>query len=77
MHTFLKLKCVRRESLTQTQTPTQEATVITLGVVLLLLGFLLGIPILWTLGMILLVVGIVLWILGAAGREIGGRRHYY
>lgn len=50
---------------------------ITLGVVLLLLGFLLGIPILWTLGMILLVVGIVLWILGAAGREIGGRRHYY
>jgi hypothetical protein len=51
--------------------------VITLGVVLLLLGFLLGIPILWTLGMILLVVGIVLWILGAAGREIGGRRHYY
>jgi hypothetical protein len=51
--------------------------VITLGVVLLLLGFLLGIPILWTLGVILLVVGIVLWILGAAGREIGGRRHYY
>jgi Family of unknown function (DUF6131) len=51
--------------------------VITLGVVLLLLGFLLGIPILWTLGVILLVVGVVLWILGAAGREIGGRRHYY
>jgi hypothetical protein len=51
--------------------------VITLGVVLLLLGFLFGIPILWSLGMILLVVGIVLWILGAAGREIGGRRHYY
>jgi hypothetical protein len=51
--------------------------VITLGVVLLLLGFLFGIPILWTLGVILLVVGIVLWILGAAGREIGGRRHYY
>lgn len=50
---------------------------ITLGVVLLLLGFLLGIPILWTLGVILLVVGIVLWILGSAGREIGGRRHYY
>ncbi len=50
---------------------------ITLGVVLLLLGFLFGIPILWSLGMILLVVGIVLWILGAAGREIGGRRHYY
>jgi hypothetical protein len=51
--------------------------VITLGVVLLLLGFLLGIPILWTLGVILLVVGIVLWIMGSVGREIGGRRHYY
>jgi hypothetical protein len=51
--------------------------VITLGVVLLLLGFLFGIPILWSLGMILLVVGIVLWILGSVGREIGGRRHYY
>jgi hypothetical protein len=51
--------------------------VITLGVVFLLLGFLLGIPILWTLGVILLVVGIVLWIMGSVGREIGGRRHYY
>jgi hypothetical protein len=50
---------------------------ITFGVVLLLLGFLLGIPILWTLGMILLVVGIVLWILGSIGRQVGGRRHYY
>jgi hypothetical protein len=51
--------------------------VITLGVVFLLLGFLLGIPILWTLGVILLVVGVVLWIMGSVGREIGGRRHYY
>lgn len=50
---------------------------ITLGVVLLLLGFLLGVPILWTLGVILLVVGVVLWIMGSVGREIGGRRHYY
>jgi hypothetical protein len=50
---------------------------ITFGVVLLLIGFLLGIPILWTVGMILLIVGIVLWILGSVGREVGGRRHYY
>jgi membrane protein required for beta-lactamase induction len=75
MHTFLKL-FVRRKSLIQMYR-TQGVTVITLGVVLLLLGFLFGIPILWSLGMILLVIGIVLWILGAAGREIGGRRHYY
>jgi hypothetical protein len=50
---------------------------ITFGVVLLLIGFLLGIPILWTIGMILLIVGVVLWILGSAGRAVGGRRHYY
>lgn len=50
---------------------------ITFGIVLLLIGFLLGVPILWTLGMILLVVGVVLWILGSVGREVGGRRHYY
>jgi hypothetical protein len=50
---------------------------ITFGVVLLLIGFLLGVPILWTIGVILLIVGIVLWILGSVGREVGGRRHYY
>ncbi|MGB8179786.1 MAG: DUF6131 family protein [Acidimicrobiales bacterium] len=50
---------------------------ITLGVILLLLGFLFGVPILWSLGMILLVVGVVLWILGSVGRAVGGRRHYY
>jgi Family of unknown function (DUF6131) len=50
---------------------------VTFGVVLLIIGFLLGVPILWTLGMILLVIGIVLWVFGAIGHEIGGRRHYY
>lgn len=50
---------------------------ISLGVILLLLGWLLNIGILTTLGIILLVVGAVLFLLGAAGREIGGRRHYY
>lgn len=50
---------------------------ITLGVVLLIIGFLLGVPVLWTIGMVLVVVGAVLWILGAVGREVGGRRHYF
>ena len=50
---------------------------IILGVILLLIGFLAHIPILWTLGIIALVVGAVLFLLGAAGREIGGRRHYW
>ena len=50
---------------------------LTVGLILMLIGFLLGIPILWTIGAVLAVVGAVLWVLGAAGREIGGRRHYY
>lgn len=54
-----------------------EDTVIILGLVLLLLGFLLHINILWTIGIILLVVGAVLFLLGATGRAVGGRKHYY
>jgi len=48
-----------------------------LGVLLLILGFLFKIQILWSIGVILLVIGAVLWILGAAGRPVGGRRHWY
>jgi hypothetical protein len=47
------------------------------GVVLLLLGLLLGIGILYTIGIILIVVGAVLWLVGSTGRAVGGRRHYY
>ena len=47
------------------------------GLILLLIGFVTGIAIVWTIGMILLVVGLVLWLLGAMGHAIGGRRHYY
>jgi hypothetical protein len=50
---------------------------VTLGVVLLVIGFITGIPIVWALGMIVLVVGLVLWLLGSLGHKIGGRRHYY
>jgi hypothetical protein len=47
------------------------------GIVLLILGFLLGIPILWTLGIIVVIIGLVLMVMGSAGRAVGGRRHYY
>ncbi len=50
---------------------------ITVGIVLLLIGFLLNIPIAWSLGVLLVIIGIVLALLGMAGREVGGRRHYY
>ena len=50
---------------------------IVVGLVLLLLGLLLGVGILWIIGLILVVVGAVLWILGSMGRPVGGRRHYW
>ncbi|WP_216907050.1 DUF6131 family protein [Nocardia sp. NBC_01377] len=50
---------------------------IIIGIILLLLGFLFDIPILWTIGLVVLVVGLVLLLLGSMGRAVGGRRHYY
>jgi len=43
----------------------------------MLIGFITGIAILWTVGMVILIVGAVLWLLGTMGRSVGGRRHYY
>jgi hypothetical protein len=45
--------------------------------VLLLLGLVLSIPLLWTLGIIVLLIGLVLLILGSVGRAVGGRNHYW
>ena len=50
---------------------------IVLGLICLILGLIFGIGILWTIGIILIVVGLVLYLLGATGRAVGGRRHYY
>jgi hypothetical protein len=50
---------------------------IALGVILLIIGFVAGIPILWTIGIVLVVIGAILALLGLAGREVAGRRHWY
>ena len=50
---------------------------ITLGILLLIVGFIAKVAILWTIGLVLLVVGLILVLLGSAGRAVGGRRHYY
>ena len=50
---------------------------IILGVICLLLGILLGIPILWTIGIVLGIVGLVLLLMGSVGNGVGGRRHYW
>ena len=54
-----------------------ERRMLILGLILLLIGFFAGIPILTTIGIILLVVGAVLYVLGATGRAVGGRKVWY
>ncbi|MGW2050680.1 DUF6131 family protein [Streptomyces sp. NPDC001858] len=50
---------------------------IVLGVILLILGFAFSIAFLWTIGIILLVIGLILFLLGSAGHAVAGRRHYW
>jgi membrane-bound ClpP family serine protease len=54
-----------------------EPEVLILGVILLLVGWLTGISILTTIGIILLVVGAVLLLLGSVNRPVLGRRYWY
>jgi hypothetical protein len=51
---------------------------IALGVFLLIIALLVHkLAVLWGIGVLLLLIGIVLEVLGAMGRAVGGRRHYY
>jgi hypothetical protein len=50
---------------------------IIIGVILLIIGFITGIAIVWTIGIIALVIGLVLALLGGVGHAVGGRRHYW
>lgn len=50
---------------------------ILLGVILIIIGAVAGIPILYSIGAILAVIGVILWVLGAIGRGVGGRSHYW
>ena len=50
---------------------------IILGIVVAIIGFLLGISLLWLLGIILVVIGLILFLLGSTGHAVGGRRHYF
>jgi hypothetical protein len=56
----------------------RNSQVIGLGLILLVVGLLFDIGILWTIGVILLVVGLILWVLGSLlARPVYGRRHYW
>jgi hypothetical protein len=50
---------------------------IILGLILLIVGFLAKIAIVWTIGIVVLVIGLILVLLGAVGRGVGGRRPYW
>lgn len=50
---------------------------IILGAILLIAGFLLGIYLLWVIGLILLIAGAVLLLAGHAGHMVGPRSHYW
>jgi hypothetical protein len=51
--------------------------VIILGIILLVIGFVAGISILWTIGIVVLVIGLILALLGMTGHAVMGRRHYF
>ena len=55
----------------------RRTKVIVLGLILLLIGYLTGLSLLYTVGGILLVVGVVFFILGNVGRPVGGRKAWY
>lgn len=47
------------------------------GLVLLILGLIFAIPILWTIGVIVLIVGLVLMLMSRTRGSFGGRYHYW
>jgi membrane-bound ClpP family serine protease len=54
-----------------------RAVLIILGIALLLIGLLTKIAVVWYVGLIVLVIGLILVVLSALGHAIGGRRHYF
>ena len=47
------------------------------GIILLVLGILLGVHILFILGLVALVVGLILLAAGSVGHPLGPRNHYW
>jgi purine-cytosine permease-like protein len=50
---------------------------IVFGFVSLIVGILAKIEFFWTIGAVVLVLGLILALFGAIGHEVGGRRHYW
>ena len=43
----------------------------------IIIGAVVNIPIVYSIGVVIAVIGVILWVLGAVGREVGDRRHYW
>ena len=54
-----------------------DFAMIILGIVLLAIGFIAAVPILWTIGIVVLLIGLAFMVFGALGHAIGGRRHVF
>jgi hypothetical protein len=50
---------------------------IVVGIICLILGFILNVAVLWSIGVVVLVIGLILALLGSVGHAVGGRRHYW
>lgn len=50
---------------------------IILGLILLIVGYVAGISLLYYIGGLLLIVGVVLLVLGRTGRAVGGRANWF
>jgi Family of unknown function (DUF6131) len=50
---------------------------IILGLILLIVGFVVKIAVLWSIGIVVMAIGLILALLGTMGRAVGGRRHYW
>lgn len=57
--------------------PSKGVRMIILGLILLIIGYVAGISLLYYIGGILLIVGVVLLVLGRTGRAVGGRAHWF
>lgn len=50
---------------------------ITVGLILMILAYLMGSAFLWSLGVLVLMIGLVLLLLGSLGHAVRGRRHFF
>jgi hypothetical protein len=50
---------------------------IVLGIILLVVGMVFKVMIVENIGILLLVIGAILWILGAVGRPVAGRKVWF